>query len=214
MMGKTLYDTDIREPLFDFLEEMYGKVRVIEEKMMGKSRADIIAVTDGTIIGIEIKSDADTYARLSRQVKDYDLFFDKNYVVVGKSHSMHVMEHVPEHWGILVAEKVQSGIVFTVMRMPEDNPNLDIQKKLGILWRPELAHIQEINEMPKYKDKSKVWVIEKIVQRIPHDLLRYQVTEELFERDYTTIADRINKYRIQNGQKKRRKRTRKKNTMK
>ena len=89
MMGKKLYDTDIREPLFDFLEEMYGKVRVIEEKMMGKSRADIIAVTDGTIIGIEIKSDADTYARLSRQVKDYDLFFDKNYVVVGKSHSMH-----------------------------------------------------------------------------------------------------------------------------
>ena len=68
--------------------------------------------------------------------------------------------------------------------------------------------------MPKYKDKSKVWVIEKIVQRIPHDLLRYQVTEELFERDYTTIADRINEYRIQNGQKKRRKRTRKKNTMK
>ena len=111
-------------------------------------------------------------------------------------------------------EKVQSGIVFTVMRMPEDNPNLDIQKKLGILWRPELAHIQEINDMPKYKEKSKVWVIEKIVQKIPQDLLRYQVTDELFERDYTTIAERINEYRIQNGQKKRKKRTRKKNTMK
>ena len=214
MMGKTLYDTDIREPLFDFLEEMYGKVRVIEEKMMGKSRADIIAVTDGTIIGIEIKSDADTYARLSRQVKDYDLFFDKNYVVVGKSHSMHVVEHVPSQWGILVAESSQTGIVFTVQRLPENNPNLDIQKKLGILWRPELAHIQEINDMPKYKEKSKVWVIEKIVQKIPQDLLRYQVTDELFERDYTTIAERINEYRIQNGQKKRKKRTRKKNTMK
>lgn len=214
MMGKTLYDTDIREPLFDFLEEMYGKVRVIEEKMMGKSRADIIAVTDGTIIGIEIKSDADTYARLSRQVKDYDLFFDKNYVVVGKSHSMHVVEHVPSHWGILVAESSQTGIVFTVQRLPENNPNLDIQKKLGILWRPELAHIQEINDMPKYKEKSKVWVIEKIVQKIPRELLRYQVTDELFERDYTTIAERINEYRIQNGQKKRKKRTRKKNTMK
>ena len=214
MMGNTLYDTDIREPLFDFLEEMYGKVRVIEEKMMGKSRADIIAVTDGTIIGIEIKSDADTYVRLSRQVKDYDTFFDKNYVVVGKSHSMHVMEHVPEHWGILIAERAQSGISFSVLRIPEDNPNLDIQKKLGIMWRPELAHIQEMNDMPKYKDKSKVWVIEKIVHKIPHDQLRYQVTDELFERDYTTIAERINEYRLQNGQKKRKKRSRKKNTMK
>ena len=33
-----LYDKDIREPLFDFLEERYGKVRVIEEKQMGRSR--------------------------------------------------------------------------------------------------------------------------------------------------------------------------------
>ena len=26
-----LYDKDIREPLFDFLEEMYGKIRFLEE---------------------------------------------------------------------------------------------------------------------------------------------------------------------------------------
>lgn len=31
-----LRDKDIREPLFDFLEETYGKVRIIEEKTMGK----------------------------------------------------------------------------------------------------------------------------------------------------------------------------------
>ena len=39
-----LYDRDIREPLFDFLEERYGKIRIIEEKQMGKSRADIVMV--------------------------------------------------------------------------------------------------------------------------------------------------------------------------
>ena len=37
-----LRDRDIREPLFDFLEETYGKVRIIEEKTMGNSRADIV----------------------------------------------------------------------------------------------------------------------------------------------------------------------------
>ena len=31
---------DIREPLFDFLEETYGKIRILEEKMMGRSRAE------------------------------------------------------------------------------------------------------------------------------------------------------------------------------
>lgn len=34
-------------------------------------------------VGIEIKSDADTYARLDRQVKDYDRYFDRNIIVVG-----------------------------------------------------------------------------------------------------------------------------------
>ena len=29
-------DRDIREPLFDYLEETYGKIRIIEEKMMGR----------------------------------------------------------------------------------------------------------------------------------------------------------------------------------
>ena len=39
-----LYDKDIREPLFDFLEERYGKSRIIEEKQIGRSRADAILV--------------------------------------------------------------------------------------------------------------------------------------------------------------------------
>ena len=59
-----LYDRDIREPLFDFLEERYGKIRIIEEKQMGKSRADIVMVLPDAVAGIEIKSDADTYVRL------------------------------------------------------------------------------------------------------------------------------------------------------
>ena len=27
-----LYDKDIREPLFEYLEEIYGKIRILEEK--------------------------------------------------------------------------------------------------------------------------------------------------------------------------------------
>ena len=63
-----LRDRDIREPLFFFLEEKYGKVRILEEKNIGRSRADVVMITDDAIFGIEIKSDADSYARLSRQI--------------------------------------------------------------------------------------------------------------------------------------------------
>ena len=92
-----LYDRDIRDPLFDFLEEYFGKTRIIEEKTTGRSRADIVMVTPDSLYGIEIKSDADTYARLSRQVRDYDRYYDYNIVVAGSSHGLHIREHVPDH---------------------------------------------------------------------------------------------------------------------
>ena len=49
-----LYDKDIREPLFEFLEETYGKVRFLEEQVMGQSRADIVMVVPDALYGIEI----------------------------------------------------------------------------------------------------------------------------------------------------------------
>ena len=100
-----LRDKDIREPLFDFLEEMCGKIRILEEKQIGKSRADIVMVL------------------------------------------------------------------------------------------PELAHIQELNEMPKYKEKSKQFVIDKIAERIPEDTLSKQISNVLFERDYNEIEHVIQEFK-------------------
>ena len=104
-----LLDKDIREPLFEFLEERYGKVRILEEKTVGSSRADVVMVIPDKIVGIEIKSDADTYTRLERQVADYDLYFDQNIVVVGSTHASHVAEHVPDYWGIISVEEYDTG---------------------------------------------------------------------------------------------------------
>lgn len=190
-----LRDKDIREPLFDFLEEVYGKVRILEEKTMGKSRADVVMVTPNALFGIEIKSDADTYARLGRQVKDYNQYYDYNYAVVGTSHALHVEEHIPEWWGIITVELVEDAVDFYILRRPMRNPKVNWKKKISILWRPELAHIQELNGLPKYKEKSKLFVTDKILEKIPEETLQKQLCEELFERDYNAIAEEIRKYR-------------------
>lgn len=205
--SRMLYDKDIREPLFDYLEEKYGKIRILEEKCMGRSRADVVMVRPGLLVGIEIKSDADTYARLKRQTKDYDCFCDENYVAVGSTHAMHVSEHIPEWWGIISVEQMEHEIDFYEVRGAKANPKLDMKKKLGILWRPELAHIQKINRMPEYKQKSKDFVIEKILLNIPQELLQRQISEELFERDYTMIEAEIKQFRENyRGAKRKRKR--------
>lgn len=205
-----LRDKDIREPLFDFLEETYGKVRILEEKRMGKSRADIVMVTPAGIVGIEIKSDADTYARLAGQIADYDQYYDSNFIVAGTSHAHHVEEHVPEHWGIITVEALDGQPDFYVLRKAARNPHLDRKKKLSMLWRPELAHIQELNAMPKYARESKEFVIDKILQKVPDEVLGPQICEELFERDYEKILETINAYRQEHGMKKRRRRRRRK----
>lgn len=195
-----LHDKDIREPLFDFLDELYGKNRILEEKTMGRSRADVVMVTTDAIYGIEIKSDADTYARLSRQVMDYDKYYDFNYVVVGSSHAMHIREHVPWYWGVITVELVDWVFDFYIFRKPEPNPKVIWKKKLEILWRPELAMLQKLNQMPKYKEKSKSFVVEKIVERLQNGKinelqLMKQMCEILLERDYNTIAKDLNSYR-------------------
>lgn len=196
-----LYDKDIREPLFDFLEERYGKIRIIEEKQMGRSRADIVMALPDSLAGIEIKSDADTYARLRRQVQDYDRHFDLNIVVAGTAHVMHIEEHVPEWWGIITVEEAETGADFYVLREPKPNPRLQWERKLGLLWRPELAQIQERNGLPAYKEKSKAFVIGKILEKLPKEDLSVQVSEALFERDYNTIEETILDYKKQRTKK-------------
>lgn len=44
MTKDVLLDADIREPLFEYLEMYYGKVRFLEEKVTGKARADVVMV--------------------------------------------------------------------------------------------------------------------------------------------------------------------------
>ncbi len=205
----TLKDKDIREALFFFLEEKYGKVRILEEKNIGQSRADVVMVTEDAIFGIEIKSDADTYARLARQVEDYDRYYDRNIVVVGTSHAFHIREHVPEHWGVITVESEESGLDFYVLREPSENAGVTFRRKLEFLWRPELVKIQEAHEMPMYRRNSKSFVVDKIATwvedgRIDDIVLQGEICDLLFERDYNTIFEEINKYRQEHGAHKRR----------
>ena len=228
-----LKDKDIREPLFEFLEIEYGKTRIIEEKMMGQSRADVIMVIASALVGLEIKSDADTYTRLESQVKDYDKYFDYNIVVVGSSHAMHVEEHVPDHWGIITVDEIEERPDFYFLRRPALNKKMKLNRKLELLWRPELSMILDKFNMPAYKNESKLFVRKKIIEwtkmpltkvdiakikrdakeqgiepiipesRINPDDLNKEISELLFERDYEKMLAEIAEYRKQHSPRRR-----------
>ena len=215
MAEKKLYDRDIREPLFDFLEGKFGKMRIFEEKRTGRARADVVMLTPTDLYGIEIKSDADTYVRLAGQVEEYNKHYDKNFIVAGTSHAVHVKDHVPEYWGIITVELDEEGKPdFYVLREAAKNPEVDPKLKIEFLWRPELNNLLQKNMLPKYRTKSKSAVQDVLLECVPGEVLWPQAYEELFERDYTTIAQKINEYRQSIGQKKRRRRSFKRTTAK
>ena len=206
-----LLDVDIRDPLFYYLESVYGKIRVLEEKVIGRARADFFMITENAFYGIEIKSDADTYARLKGQVREYDKYYDYNIAAVGASHLKHIHEHIPKYWGIIAIEEAEGRPVFSLVRQPQKNHKVKLVNKLGFLWRPELVQIQAMNDMPRYKEKSKAFVIKAIADRTQYPLdkkghideaeLMYQVCDVLFERDYTLIAETMTRYKLENKKK-------------
>ena len=183
--SEILLDSDIRDPLFGYLEQYHGKVRFLEEKVTGKARADVVMVLPDKVCGIEIKSDADSYTRLATQVKYYDKYYDENYLVVGSTHAHHAAEHVPAHWGIISVELIKGEVDFYRVREAKPNPKAKLQNKMSLLWKSEFAHILAENKMPKYAQKSKKFISEKLLDKVPEEVLHEQISEELFERDYT-----------------------------
>ena len=93
-------DKALRNILIAYLKASNHEIRIYQEKSIGTSICDVMAVTD-RLTGYEIKSDLDNYFRLAGQIKAYDRFFDENYLVVSKSHCQSAQYHVPNHWGIL-----------------------------------------------------------------------------------------------------------------
>lgn len=178
-----MLDPEIREALFYYLDCNFGKHRTFEEVPINNSRADIFAVTEHGLVGFEIKSDADSYTRLKSQVKNYDRFYDFNYIVIGVKHLKGVEKHVPAYWGIICVS--ENGV--EVVRRHSANPKAALKKQLEFLWKTELKNILKRYSMPSYAQKSKSFIREKLMEKIPAEFLRKELYEELFERDYTLL---------------------------
>ncbi len=175
-------EKQIRDILIEYVKAKTKKARIFQEKSIGSSICDLMAVTD-KIIGFEIKSDLDNYTRLERQIEAYDKFFDMRYIVVGKSHYFSVREKVPNDWGILVIEKTQ----IECLRVAKTNERKDVtaKKQLSLLWKLELKNILIKNSLPMFAQKDKAYIADRILESVQTETLKTQIVEELHSRDYS-----------------------------
>ena len=97
-------------------------------------------------------------------------------------------------------ESDENGDVdFYIFRDAFPNPKVKDKRKITILWRTELNRLLEKNSLPRYKQKSKLFVQEKLLEKVPADVLWPQAYDELFERDYNTIGQEIEDFRKSKG---------------
>lgn len=176
-------DKEIRSILVEYLKINHKKCRIYQEKSIGSSICDLMLVTTNKLAGFEIKSDTDNYERLSRQIKEYEQFFDENYIVVGQTHSKSIESRVPKEWGILTVNQSKIELV----RGATKNNRVNRERQLSILWKLELKNILIKNEMNLFAQKEKPFIISQILKKVEGSRLGKQIAEELLSRDYSVF---------------------------
>ncbi len=180
-----LNDKDIRKVIYNSFSGNKEKMRILEEFPMGDSRADMLLVTRTRLIGLEIKSDRDSFERLARQIKDYEKFFDTNYLVVGTYHVEEAMRTVPAHWGIYeVYETSDGGYVMECVRSASTAVKDNTEEKLYLLWRNELMRIVRDYRLAKGRLQRKDKMISKITRGLTVPVIQSEICAALLTREY------------------------------
>lgn len=119
--------------------------RVIDELGLhhGKARIDI-AVINGNLCGIEIKSARDDLSRLPTQVEVYNLIFNKITLVLAEKFLDDAKKMVPSWWGLVtVSEGPRGGIHLKKVRVERLNKNIKMDSLARLLWRDEVISLLE-----------------------------------------------------------------------
>lgn len=189
-----LKDADMREIVFDLYEDSCCKLRIFEEFCIGKTRTDALIVLENELIGIEFKSDKDNLDRLERQIKDYNRFCDRNYIVIGqhfREKSDVLYEILPDYWGIYSVTLMEDGTKhLELLREADINKKCRLKNQLKILWRNELIHLIKSNNLGGVSAYNKKELSDRLFKNIEKDVLKQLLCSELLERDYSIYEEK------------------------
>lgn len=183
-----LNDQRIRTAVMHDLLARYStdsKTLVLEELGLkhGSARVDI-AVINGFLDGIEIKSDRDTLERLPGQIRVYNSVFDHITLVTGHRHLNEAVLMVPEWWGIQVVETMSSeDMRFLTIREPRDNPSIDMLAVAKLLWRDEaLSLLQGVGSANGFRYKPRAMIYAHLAEVADPHWLCAMVRQQLRSR--------------------------------
>lgn len=153
--SKLVIDKDVRRAFYEYIRPLKPSSMFIHEMAFTvdkeEGRVDLVAV-DTKMHGFEIKSDADSLTRLTRQVRVYSKVMDTMSMVVTNRHESGTRRIVPSSWGIYMYDK---GLV-TELRAPEESTELTPRALAGLLWKERALQLLSDNGLERgYARKAK-----------------------------------------------------------
>ncbi|MCS5707788.1 sce7726 family protein [Candidatus Berkiella cookevillensis] len=182
-----LSDFNIRQLVLSRLSEYYFDTNTIAveelDLCLGEARIDI-AIVNGILSGIEIKSDKDNLRRLEKQIYIYGKIFDTVEIVVGQKHLEEAQTMVPRWWGVSVV-KFSEDIKLSYKKIRESSQNLnkDPLSVAQLLWKNEaLAILDKKGIQNKLRYKSRDFILHKLLDLISSEELYKFVNQSLKSR--------------------------------
>lgn len=193
-----LRDKDVRSAVHQLLvPELtgYSPSRVLDEfdLCLGEARIDV-AILNGQLHGIEIKSESDTLERLEHQVDAYGKVFDTMTIVCGQNHLESVCMAVPKWWGVYSANSNGcTDVTLEMIRPNGQNPNVEAEALAQLLWKEELISLLRaggVSEKLTSRSKRALWP--SLIAAYPLPKLKALVRETLkFREDWRPDSPRM-----------------------
>jgi hypothetical protein len=158
----------------------------------GFSRIDL-AVVNGELHGLELKSDRDTLARLPEQAESYARVFDRVTLVVEERHVRGAVDLVPDWWGVRVACQESGRLRFCDLKHAVRNPSPDPAAIVALLWREEALHfLEELGIAGGVRSKCRAEIYSRLVGETDVDVLCHMVRTCLRKRlNWRSAATRL-----------------------
>lgn len=154
----------------------------------GVRRVDL-AVVSGHLAGYEIKSDADTLARLEGQAEAYGRVFDYLTLVTTSRLLTKATERLPSWWGLIRADASSGNVKLEQVRPAKFNRSVDRMALAQLLWRDEaMALLRERGLAEGLSGKARWYVWERLAAEISTRELRALVRQTLMARQEWTDA--------------------------
>ena len=174
---------------FNLLHHYHNRshgTRVIDELGLdhGEARIDV-AVVNGRLHGIEIKSPQDNLSRLRSQAKVYNPYFYRVTLVYAQKFHNDVLSMVPEWWRLIsVVQGKRGGLYLNRIRAGKPNTNVETASMVKLLWRDEVVDLLRNNGVSESELRQPKSVLySKLLERLDEKTVQKIVCTTLINRE-------------------------------